>query len=106
MSTNFIDFLERSMANELLGNTFDRGVMVYGSPTQGFNYSLAYVNGIGGTADENNAKNDGQDLTIRGTFNIYELLSWPDGSKCCWSCYYSCYYSMRRSISERLKRGC
>lgn len=78
MSTNFIDFLERSMANELLGNTFDRGVMVYGSPTQGFNYSLAYINGIGGTADENNAKSDGQDLTIRGTFNISELLSWQD----------------------------
>ncbi len=78
MSTNFIDFLERSMANDLLGNTFDRGVMVYGSPTPGFNYSLAYVNGIGGTADENNAKSDGKDLTIRGTVNISELLSWQD----------------------------
>ena len=47
MSTNFIDFQERSMADALLGSTFDRGVMVFGTPITGINYSLAVVNGTG-----------------------------------------------------------
>ncbi len=77
MSTNFTDFQERSMADSLLGSTFDRGVMVYGSPFTGFNYSVAYVNGTG-TADENNAKNDGKDFTTRITGNLAEMLDWKD----------------------------
>lgn len=77
MSTNFTDFLERSMADVLLGSTFDRGVMVYGTPTTGFNYSVAYVNGTG-TADENNAKSDGKDLTARATVNLAEMMDWKD----------------------------
>ena len=77
MSTNFTDFQERSMADALLGSTFDRGVMVYGSPLSGFNYSVAYVNGTG-TADENNAKNDGKDFTTRITGNLAEMMDWKD----------------------------
>lgn len=77
MSTNFTDFQERSMGDTLLGSTFDRGAMVYGSPIQGFNYSLAYVNGTG-TADENNAKSDGKDATVRLTANLSELMSWQN----------------------------
>ena len=77
MSTNFTDFQERSMADVLLGSTFDRGVMVYGSPFTGFNYSVAYVNGTG-TADENNVKNDGKDLTGRATLNLAEMMDWKD----------------------------
>ncbi len=75
MSTNFTDFQERSMADVLLGSTYDRGVMVYGSPTRGFNYSLAYINGSG-TTDENNAISDGKDATVRLTGNLSELMSW------------------------------
>ncbi|MBC7756954.1 MAG: porin [Bdellovibrio sp.] len=77
MSTNFTDFQERSMADALLGSTFDRGVMVYGSPFTGFNYSVAYINGTG-TADENNAKNDGKDFTTRVTGNLAEMMDWKD----------------------------
>lgn len=77
MSTNFTDFQERSMADVLLGGTFDRGVMVYGMPTAGLNYSVAYVNGTG-TADENNVKNDGKDLTARATLNLAEMMDWKN----------------------------
>lgn len=77
MSTNFTDFQERSMADTLLGSTFDRGVMVYGSPTPGFNYSVAYLNGTG-TIDESNAKSDGKDATVRLTGNLSELMSWQN----------------------------
>ena len=77
MSTNFTDFQERSMADSLLGSTFDCGVMIYGSPFTGFNYSVAYVNGTG-TADESNAKNDGKDLTARATINLAEMMDWKD----------------------------
>jgi phosphate-selective porin OprO and OprP len=77
MSTNFTDFQERSMADVLLGSTFDRGVMVYGTPAAGINYSMAYVNGTG-TVDENNAKSDGKDLTARATLNLAEMMDWKD----------------------------
>lgn len=77
MSTNFTDFQERSMVDALLGSTFDRGVMVYGSPLSGFNYSVAYVNGTG-TTDENNAKNDGKDFTTRITGNLAEMMDWKN----------------------------
>ena len=77
MSTNFTDFQERSMGDALLGSTYDRGVMIYGSPTPGFNYSLAYLNGTG-TIDKNNAKSDGKDATIRLTGNLSELMSWQN----------------------------
>ena len=77
MSANFTDFQERSMADTLLGSTFDRGVMVYSSPLAGLNYSVAYVNGTG-TTDENNAKNDGKDFTTRITGNLAEMMDWKD----------------------------
>lgn len=77
MSTNFIDFQERSMADVLLGSTYDRGLMVYGSPLTGFNYSLAYINGTG-TSDENNAKSDGKDFTTRASLNLAEIQGWKD----------------------------
>ncbi len=77
MSTNFTDFQERSMADSLLGSTYDRGVMVFGTPMTGVNYSLAYINGSG-TSDENNAKSDGKDITVRLTGNVAEMAEWKD----------------------------
>lgn len=77
MSTNLVDFQERSMADALLGSTYDRGVMIHGEPFTGTTYSVAYVNGTG-TADENNAKNDGKDLTARLTGNLAEMAGWSD----------------------------
>jgi len=77
MSTNFTDFQERSMADSLLGSTYDRGVMVHGSPIAGLNYSVAYINGSG-TSDENNAREDTKDLTARVTGNLAEFAGWKD----------------------------
>lgn len=77
MSTNFTDFQERSLADALLGGSFDRGIMVFGSPWTGINYSVAYVNGTG-TADENDVRNDGKDATARLTANIAEMAGWKD----------------------------
>lgn len=77
MSTNFTDFQERSMADALLGSTYDRGVMVFGSPFTGVSYSLAYINGSG-TSDENNAKSDSKDITGRATANFAEMAGWEN----------------------------
>lgn len=77
MSTNFTDFQERSLADAQLGSTFDRGVMVFGTPTAGVSYSLAYLNGTG-TVDENNAKDDGKDLAVRLTANLAEIQHWQN----------------------------
>lgn len=77
MSTNFTDFQERSMADSLLGSTYDRGIMVFGNPLPWLNYSLAYINGSG-TSDENNAKTDNKDVTARLTGNIAEMAEWKN----------------------------
>jgi phosphate-selective porin OprO/OprP len=79
MSTNFIDFQERSMADALLGGTFDRGVMVHGSPLVGTYYSVAYVNGNNsGTSvsDETDVRYDNKDLMVRLTGNLAEMAGW------------------------------
>jgi phosphate-selective porin OprO and OprP len=76
MSTNFTDFQERSLADALLGSTYDRGVMVHGTPTKGMYYSLAYING--NNSDESNVTNDEKDATGRLTVNVAELLDWKD----------------------------
>jgi phosphate-selective porin OprO and OprP len=77
MSTNFLDFQERSMADALLGSSYDRGVMVHGAPFTGTTYSIAYVNGSG-SVDETNAKNDGKDVIVRLTGNVAEMAGWKD----------------------------
>lgn len=53
MSTNFTDFQERSMADALLGSTYDRGIMVHGTPVKGMYYNAAWING--NNADETDA---------------------------------------------------
>jgi len=53
-STNFTDFMERSLADSLLQGTYDRGVMAFGAPAKGFNYWLAATNGTG-TSDKSSA---------------------------------------------------
>jgi phosphate-selective porin OprO and OprP len=76
-STNFTDFQERSMGDALLGSTYDRGIMVSGSPVLGFDYSVAYLNGTG-TSDESNASSDSKDIAIRLTTNVAEFMSWKN----------------------------
>lgn len=76
MSTNFTDFQERSMADALVGSTFDRGVMVHGAPVGGIYYSAAWING--NNADESDVKYDNKDLMAHVTGNIAELAGWKD----------------------------
>ena len=45
MSSNAIDFLERSL-HDSLGSYEDRGVMVWGVPKDGLTYAVAVVNGL------------------------------------------------------------
>lgn len=76
MSTNFTDFQERSMADALLGGTYDRGVMVHGAPLSGLYYSAAYING--NSSDESDVEYDNKDLTARLTGNIAQFAGWKD----------------------------
>ena len=74
MSTNFTDFQERSMADALLGSTYDRGIMVHGTPVKGLYYNAAWING--NNADETDVKYDNKDVMARLTGNIAELAGW------------------------------
>ncbi|HEU4709769.1 MAG TPA: porin, partial [Methylophilaceae bacterium] len=76
-SSNYTDFQERSMADALLGSTYDRGVMVFGSPFTGINYSLAYING-NGTSDETDVRSDSKDATGRITANLAQIAGWQN----------------------------
>ena len=76
MSTNFTDFQERSLADALLGGTYDRGVMVHGTPVKGLYYNLAYING--NSADETDVEYDGKDAMGRLTTNVAEFVDWKD----------------------------
>ncbi len=73
MSANFIDFQERSLADNLLGATFDRGLMVYGTPLRGTHYSIAVVNGSGQNADDSSSA---KDTMLRATGNAAEWVKW------------------------------
>ena len=64
------------MADALLGGTYDRGVMVYGAPLAGVNYSLAYING--NNSDESDVEYDNKDLTARLTGNVAQFAGWKD----------------------------
>lgn len=76
MSTNFIDFQERSLADALLGGTFDRGIMLHGAPVKGIYYSAAYVNG--NNTDESDVEYDNKDAMARLTANIASFAGWHD----------------------------
>jgi phosphate-selective porin OprO/OprP len=75
-STNFTDFQERSMADALLGSTYDRGIMLHGAPVGGMYYSAAYLNGNNG--DESDTVRDSKDLMARLTGNVAEFAGWKD----------------------------
>jgi phosphate-selective porin OprO/OprP len=76
MSTNFTDFQERSLADSVLGGTYDRGLMVHGTPINGIYYSAAYING--NNADETDVRYDNKDATARVTANLAQFAEWKD----------------------------
>ena len=60
-SSRFLNFTERSYVNNAgITEGKDTGVALHGSPTKGFNYSLAVVNGYG----QNNGTSDSSDDSL------------------------------------------
>ena len=78
MSSNAIDFMERSL-HDTLGSFEDRGVMVWGVPKDGFTYAIAAVNGEG-----NKNRNDADsrvsepEFQLNGTINFAQLMDNKD----------------------------
>ncbi len=73
-STNFTDFQELSIATAtgaVFNSTYDRGVMLFGSPIRGINYNAYWVNGSG---QNNDATQNGKDLGGRVAINFAEYL--------------------------------
>ena len=76
-SSNNIDFMERSFANQNEGEYVpakETGVMVHGSPVPGTSYGLAYSRGRANKS----AVYDGADFIGRGTANIAKLMGRDD----------------------------
>ena len=72
-STNFTDFQELSLATATgasFNSTYDRGIMLFGSPLKGTYYNLSYVNGSG---QNNDAMVNGKDVIGRAAVNLAEF---------------------------------
>ena len=69
----YTDFQERSMG-DVISPGKERGIQVWGYPTDGLYYALAYSNGQGVNANDTNNIVDGQDVFARGTVNFPELF--------------------------------
>ncbi len=77
-STNFTDFQELSLATATgasFNSTYDRGVMLFGSPYKGTYYNLSYVNGSG---QNNDAMKQGKDIIGRAAINIADFTDWKN----------------------------
>ena len=69
-SSNFTDFQEASLATSsgaVFNSTYDRGVMLFGSPLKGLNYNAYWVNGSG---QNNDAMQNGKDVGGRVAINF------------------------------------
>ena len=77
MSSNNIDFMERSYVNQFAPNE-DRGAMIWGIPKDGFTYALALSNGEGQNRNEKDSRVDGLEYIARGTVNFAQLMSNTD----------------------------
>lgn len=77
-STNFIDFAELSLATTTgasFNSTYDRGLMLFGSPIKGTYYNLSYVNGSGQNNDDNG---NTKDYIGRVAANIADWAEWKN----------------------------
>lgn len=76
-SSNNIDFMERSFANQNEGEYVpgkETGVMLHGSPVAGASYGLAFSRGRANKS----AQYDGADFIGRGTANVAKLMGRDD----------------------------
>ena len=74
-STNFNDFQELSLATatgSVFNSTFDRGVMLFGSPIKGINYNAYWLNGSG---QNNDAMQNGSDVGGRVAINLADYMN-------------------------------
>jgi phosphate-selective porin OprO and OprP len=78
MSDRFIDFMERSWGSTFLAQGKSRGVMVFGAPTTGLYYGLAYGNHSGKNTNDSNNTADGKDVTGRVAANFAEMFGAKD----------------------------
>ncbi len=74
MSDRFTDFMERSMASTFLAQGKGRGVMLYGVPTTGLYYGLAYANNAGKNTNDTAQTVDGKQITGRLAANFAEMF--------------------------------
>jgi phosphate-selective porin OprO and OprP len=72
-SSNNIDFIERSFANQL-APAKEIGAMIHGIPFTGTTYALAFSNGQGQNATEGDIREDGKDVIGRVTTNFAEMM--------------------------------
>lgn len=74
-SSRFIDFQERSMANNIVPGK-EIGAMVHGEPTKGVFYALAFSTGEGKNLIENDTNRDdeGSDVIARVGANFAEIV--------------------------------
>ena len=78
MSSNSLDFLERSL-HDSLGSYEDRGVMVWGVPTNGITYAFAAVNGEGNkNRNEQDSRVSKPELQVNATVNFAQLMDDKD----------------------------
>jgi len=77
ISSNNIDFMERSFANQL-APAKEIGAMVHGTPFKGTTYALAFSNGQGQNATEGDIREDGKDVIGRVTANFAEMMDNKD----------------------------
>lgn len=73
-SSNNIDFMERSMANNGVPGK-ERGAMLHGAPFAGTTYALAFSTGEGQNNSENDIRVDDVDTLARVTANVAEMAS-------------------------------
>ena len=74
-SSRFIDFQERSFVNNSsLTPGKERGVMLWGTPTAGVNYALAFSTGQGKNTNDVNNLEDGKDTILHLDANFAEIM--------------------------------
>ena len=73
----YFDFYERSFAGSF-DPSFDRGIMVHGSPTKGLWYGLSYTNGNSRNVVDSNEVVDSKDTSGRLAVNFAELFDQKD----------------------------
>jgi phosphate-selective porin OprO/OprP len=78
-SSRFLNFTERSYVNNAsITEGKDKGIMLHGTPTKGFNYSLAVVNGYGQNNDTADQADDKHAYIAHVDSDFATMNKWED----------------------------